>query len=328
MADIVGVVGAYPHTDALFEKTFTLSSGEAVETRPYSFVAGGAAAVAARVVRELEGFDFDFAELPVVNYLSSKEHGAKYTALPVFFTRRFVQNMLIVNQDVINEPKDLEGKRVGMIYYGHSDSTWVRGILAEHYGVDLSKITWVTAAEEQVAKAVLPPNVVHIPRTSVDQMLVNGELAAQITNPVHVQNVAVGPQIGPMWPDTAKVDEEWYAATGHLPILHTLIVKNQLLEAIPNLGEELYAAFLATRDEAVAAVEAGRSVPEEDLRRAMSSGFPTTTHANSPRPYLPADPIPYGVEANRENLETLIRMARNMHIIDWNPPLNSLFAVK
>jgi 4,5-dihydroxyphthalate decarboxylase len=322
---IVAVVGAYPHTDALLAKPVVLTNGDSVTFNGFGSVAGGAGAAFARQARQLQGFDFDVSELPVVNYLSAKEHGAAFTALPVFLTRRFVQNMLIVDREAVRSPKDLEGRRVGLLYYGHSDSTWLRGILAERYGVDLSTIKWVTETEEQVDRAVLPPNVVHIPRTSIDEMLMSGEVAARITNAPRENDTAMAGNLGPMWPDTEATDAEWYAASGILPILHTLVVKSGLLEANPDLGPELYAAFRSARDEAVGAVEAGNPLPVEDLARARGSGFPTTSSANSPRPYLPHDPIPYGLEANRHSLETLVRMAHEMHVMQASPPLEEVF---
>lgn len=325
MAEIVGVVGAYPHTDALFARPIELSGGDVAVVRPLGSVPGGAGAAFARQARQIEGFDFDFSELPVVNYLSAREHGAALVALPVFLTRRFVQNLLIVDRDVVRTPKDLEGRRVGILYYGHSDGTWLRAILAERYGVDLSTITWITETEEQVAGVELPGNVVHIPRTSVDEMLAAGEVVARITSPAFDAAPAGGRNIGPLWPDADAADADWYAERRIVPLLHTLVVRTRLLGADAAFAHDLYGAFKQARDEAVAAVLAGRDVPAGDLRRAAGSGFPTTTGERRARPYLDADPIPYGLEANRHALETLVQMAARMHVVAGGSPLDELF---
>lgn len=326
MDQIRAVVGRYPHTDRLFEKPTELSTGQQVVTRPHTDIAGGAGAAFARQVRELPGFDFDIAELPVVNYLSSKELGARYTALPVFLTRRFVQNMLIVNRDIVKEPTDLQGQRVGILYHGHTDSTWLRGILAERYGVNLSTIEWITATEEQVARAVLPDNVVHIPRTSIEEMLRNGEVVAEMTGPPRrLDRAGLGTPIGALWPDAAEVDRTWYEATGVFPILHTVVVKDDAIEAMPNLPREVYAAFLGAKNEALAALRPGGDLRSEDVGRALSSGFPTSVYPDPNRPYLDKDPIPYGLEPNRRSLEMLIRMARDMRVIDWSPRVDDIF---
>jgi 4,5-dihydroxyphthalate decarboxylase len=322
--EITGIVGAYPHTDALLAEPILLSSGEQVRLRPFGAIAGGAGAVFARQARHLRGYDFAIAELPIVNYLSSREHGAAHTALPVFLTRRFVQNLLIVDRDVVRGPRDLEGQRVGLLYYGHSDSTWLRGILAERYGVDLSRVEWITETEEQVAVG-LPDNVVHIPRTSVDEMLVNGEVVARITGPPAHSRTAARPSIGPLWPETESVEHDWYAASGIFPILHTLVVKDELLAARPNLAEELYRAFVGARHEAIAAARMSGEPSPEARQRALSSGFPLGSY-DTGRPFLPDDPSPYGLEENRQALETLVRMARDLHIIEAAPAVEELFA--
>ena len=49
----------------------------------------------------------------------------------------------------IRSPKDLEGKRVGVALYTQTAAIYIRGHLAQQYGVDLSKIHWVQGAVEQ-----------------------------------------------------------------------------------------------------------------------------------------------------------------------------------
>jgi 4,5-dihydroxyphthalate decarboxylase len=323
--EIVGIVGAYPHTEALLAAPFRLSSGEQVRLRPFGSVAGGAGAVFARQARHLRGFDFAISELPIVNYLSSREHGARHTALPVFLTRRFVHSLLVVDRDVVRGPRDLEGQRVGLLYFGHSDSTWLRAILAGRHGVDLSRVEWITETEEQVAGADLPDNVVHIPRTSLSEMLVHGEVVATMTGPVPAGTSAARPSIGPLWPEPGAADRDWYTASGIFPILHTLVVKDELLAAIPNLAQDLYAACQGAREDAVTAARAAGEPTPEARQRALSSGFPLGRF-DTERPFLPEDPSPYGLEENRQALETLVGMARDLHIIETAPAVEGLFA--
>ena len=122
---------------------------------------GGARPAMARMIRELPGLDYDICDLPLVNYISAKEHGAKFTALPVVLTRRFQHGGIWGDErQGIREPKDLEGKRVGLGYHGHTDLTWVRGIMSDVYGVDLNSITWITSDPEGVPRAKLPSECV------------------------------------------------------------------------------------------------------------------------------------------------------------------------
>ena len=114
-----------------------------------------------RMVRELE---FDVCEMALTTYLCAREHGVRFTALPIFLVRAFHHGAIVHNPEfAIQDPKGLEGKRVG-VNRGYTVTTgvWARAILQEEYGVDLSKVTWVLSGDEHVEDYVAPPNVVPI----------------------------------------------------------------------------------------------------------------------------------------------------------------------
>ena len=106
-----------------------------------------------RMVRNLE---FDVSEMALTTYLTAREHGVAFTALPIFLVRGFHHGAIRYNvRSSIREPKDLEGRRVG-VNRGYTVTTgvWARGILASEYGVDLDKVTWVLSGDEHVASYV------------------------------------------------------------------------------------------------------------------------------------------------------------------------------
>ena len=49
-------------------------------------------------------------------------------------------------------PADLNGKRVGIRSFTTTTGAWIRGILANDYGVDLDSIDWVTFEDPHVAE--------------------------------------------------------------------------------------------------------------------------------------------------------------------------------
>src|SRR6476660_4189698 len=115
-----------------------------------------------RMVRSLE---FDVSEMALTTYLTAREHGVAFTALPVFLVRGFHHGAIRYNtRSGIRGPNDLEGRRVG-VNRGYTVTTgaWARGILATEYGVDLDSITWVRSDEEHVAEFEPPPNVEDLP---------------------------------------------------------------------------------------------------------------------------------------------------------------------
>ncbi len=99
-----------------------------------------------RMVRELE---FDVCEMALTTYLCAREHGVRFTALPVFLVRAFHHAAIVHHTKfAVSDPKELEGKRVG-VNRGYTVTTgvWARAILQDEYGVDLSKITWVLSVD-------------------------------------------------------------------------------------------------------------------------------------------------------------------------------------
>src|SRR6476660_3884341 len=133
--------------------------------------------------RMVRGNEFDICEMAITTYICAKAHGKPMTAIPIFLVRAFHHGAILVNtQAGIRDPKDLEGKRVG-VNRGYTVTTgvWARSILQDEYGVDLSKITWVLSGDEHVAEYVPPANVVPIEKgKKMADMLASGELVGAI----------------------------------------------------------------------------------------------------------------------------------------------------
>ena len=104
-----------------------------------------------KMVRNLE---FDISEMAATTYLCAREHGVKFTALPIFLVRDFHHKAIRYNVNSgIKTPQDLMGRRVG-VNRGYTVTTgvWARGFLQSEHGVDLSKITWVLSGDEQCCR--------------------------------------------------------------------------------------------------------------------------------------------------------------------------------
>jgi 4,5-dihydroxyphthalate decarboxylase len=195
-----------------------------------------------RVVRELE---FDLAELAIITYLLAKAHGKPYRLLPAVLTARFQHSTLAYNPERGPlSPDKLAGKKVGMRSYSVTTATWVRGILADDYGVDLSKVNWVTFEDPHVAEFKDPPNATRMPAGKDPlQMLLAGELDAAI--------LAEPPKDGPLKPlipDPAAAAQAWKKRTGAgLQINHMVTVKNTVSDS---QAREIFAELQTSREAA------------------------------------------------------------------------------
>ena len=191
-----------------------------------------------RVVRELE---FDVAELAIVTFLLAKAYGKPYRLLPAVVTARFQHGTLAYNPERCKlSPDRLAGKKVGMRSYSVTTATWVRGILADDYGVDLSTVNWVTFEDPHVAEFRDPPNVTRVAATDLTQMLLAGEIDAAI--------LAEPPKEGPLRtliPDPAAAAEAWKKKHGAgVQINHMVTVKDTVSAA---RADEIYALLQESR---------------------------------------------------------------------------------
>ena len=66
----------------------------------------------------IQRLEFDVSEMPFTTYMLAKSFNKQLTALPIVLVRRFHHGTILCNvRSGIREPKDLEGRRVGMRAY-------------------------------------------------------------------------------------------------------------------------------------------------------------------------------------------------------------------
>jgi ABC-type nitrate/sulfonate/bicarbonate transport system substrate-binding protein len=257
-----------------------------------------------RMVRALE---FDVSEMALTTYLTAREHGVAFTALPVFLVRGFHHGAIRYNtRSGIGDPKDLEGRRVG-VNRGYTVTTgvWARGILATEYGVDLSRVTWVLSGDEHVESYVPPANVEPAPAgAELAQMLTNGEIDAVIG--VDVDH----PDVAPLITDPEEAAITALTQRGFYPINHLVVVKDEVLQRHPDVADALYDAFTIAKQRYVTQLRAGA-----ETDRVYSRVLQTTD----------ADPLPYGVEPNRAMLEQLMEYAVDQRILTRPVAIDDMF---
>ena len=263
--------------------------------------------------RMARGSEFDVSEMAMTTYLCARAAGKRFTALPVFVVRAFHHGAILYNTRLgIHHPKQLEGRMVG-VNRGYTVTTgvWARGVLQHEYGVDLSKITWVLSGDEHVAEFMPPANVVRIEEgKNLGDMLAAGEIAAAI-------GVASNhPDIAQLVPDAKSAGIAALRRDGYYPINHTVVVRDELLDAHPDLALHLFDAFAEAKRQYVARLAAGAiaepSAADQLYKRVMDA--------------TGADPLPYGVAPNRAMIEMVMQLAVEQGILARPYAMEQLFA--
>ena len=302
MTELSTALGTYGHVAPLRDGTVSPEGFE------LSFVTLDGPIIGAfrRMVRNLE---FDVCELAITTYLSAKEYRKPFTAIPIFPARAFPHRAIVVNRAAgVAGAKDLEGRRVGVRAYTVTTGVWARAVLADTYGVDLDKVTWVISDEEHVQECVLPHNVEYLPGADLSEMLETGDLAGGI-------GIYQGssPDIEPLVKDRAAAERALVTETGIYPINHTLVIKDSLIAEYPDLASSLYAAFVAAKQPFLERIAAGTETTDEERELAAR------------RAIVGPDPLPYGIEANRPTLEAIIRHAHAQKILSRAIDVEEMF---
>jgi 4,5-dihydroxyphthalate decarboxylase len=259
--------------------------------------------------RMLRHQEFDVAEMSLSSYTVSLFSEARpFIAIPVFPSRFFRHSSIYINADSgIREAKDLIGKRVGNPEYQMTAPVWIRGILADHYGVPVESVTYYTGGEEEPdrpekLKLDLPPaiRIQRIgPGQTLSRMLHDGEIDALQTARMPSSFLKGDGKVRRLFENYVAVERDYYRQTKIFPIMHTVVIRRDVYEANRWVAQSLMKAF----------IEAQRRT-YEDLQEtaALKTMLPwLTAHVEDARREMGEDFWPYGFAKNRETLRTFLR---------------------
>jgi 4,5-dihydroxyphthalate decarboxylase len=177
---------------------------------------------------------FDVSELAIVTYLMAKSFGKPMVLLPDVVVARFQHGHALYNaKRGMLKPADLNGKRVGIRSFTTTTGAWLRGILANDYGVDLNSIDWVTFEDAHVAE--FKDTTKRAPAGKpIIQMLLDGELDAVLGEK------SDHPDLKPLFADVAAEEKAWFAKHKVVPINHMVVVSRALCEKNPDAVREVH----------------------------------------------------------------------------------------
>jgi 4,5-dihydroxyphthalate decarboxylase len=274
--------------------------------------------------------EFDVSEMSLAEYVTMTAKGiSPFIALPVFPSKAFRHAFICINREAgIKEPKDLAGKRIGTPLYTQTAAIWIRGDLENIYGVDLSDVQWIQGAVEKAGTHGDPPAPSQLlkpvditPNTSdksLSQMLAEGDIDA-IMGSRMPDSVRTDPdRVAHLFPDFREEEKRYYQEHRIHPIMHTIVIRNDVYEANKWIAQSLYKAFLAAKDWAVEQMYFSGAQKYmlpwlfDDLREIDQ--------------VFGGDPWPYGIDENRPTLYAFVKYMHQQNFIPEEIPVDDLFA--
>jgi 4,5-dihydroxyphthalate decarboxylase len=269
--------------------------------------------------------EFDAAEMSLSSYLLRRSRGDDAVlAIPVYPSREFRHSCIWVRSDAgIETPGHLKGRRMGVPEYQMTAAVWIRGLLSDDYGVAPSDLDWFSGGLYQPGREEkLPISIPGVQITAIQahqtlsEMLLDGELDA-IMGPRPPSGFP-GPKVRRLFEDFKAVEQAYFRRTGVFPIMHTVVVRRELLEREPWVARSLYDAFCEAKARATAQLS-------EAVVLAVTLPW-LIAEVESTQALMGEDYWPYGLERNRAALETLVRYSCEQGLAQRAVAIEELFA--
>jgi 4,5-dihydroxyphthalate decarboxylase len=227
----------------------------------------------------------------------------------------------------IKTAKDLIGKRIASPEYQMTAPVWIRGILADHYGVPVDAQPYLFGGEEETGrfekiKLNLPENIKVSPigpDQTLSQMLYDGELDALYTARMPSTYLKGDGKVVRLFENYEEVERNYFQETGIFPIMHVVVIRRDVYEANRWIAQSLMKAFLKAKE-----------IAYHDLYEtaALKTMLPwLTAHVEDARRLIGNDWWSYGLEGNMKNLETFTRYhfeqglsPKKLHVTDLFAP--------
>ena len=271
--------------------------------------------------RQVQLHQFDVSEFSLSYLVFLRSRGAfPYIGIPVFLSRFFRHSCIYVNTKAeIKTPRDLAGKTVGVPWYPMTAAVWMRAFLQHDYGLAPEEMRWVYS--EDVFPWTPPPGL-NLARLSSDQsldrMLESGEIAALLTarQPEPFRNGS--DQVGRLFPNNRAVEEDYFRRTHLFPIMHTVIIRTEILAKYPWAAASLFRAF-----------DQAKQLCYQDLHEgdALKFALPwLIAEAERTEQIMGKDFWPYGLAANRHVVETLVKYSHEQGLAVRDLPIDEIYA--
>ena len=278
--------------------------------------------------RMIDKQEFEIAEMGSSRHIARCMSGRwPFVGLPVFPSKMFRHGYIFINRKSgIAKPTDLAGKRIGVPLYGMTAAIWIRGQLAEHYGVDLSQVKWFRGGlytaespdDNSTRGANVPVKIEFIGRDrTLDAMLAAGELDAVI-GAEKAPSFGKHPDVARLFANPRAEERDYWRKTQIHPIMHMVVIREDVYRKNPWIAASMFDAFERAKKWAMDMMRMNHA------QRVMLPWL--YDDLDEIDELFGGDPWSYGVEPNRKTLETLIRNMTDQGLLLNKVTVDQLFA--
>ncbi len=272
---------------------------------------------------------FDVTEIGLIPFISKyiNEGFRDYTLIPIFISRTFRHRNIFVHVDSgISKPEDLRGKKVGTPGYGMSANTWIRGFLLDEYGLKAKDLNWIETQKSSDGGKFKSgkyyfaddfPLTKGPPGVDESELLLSGKCDALITAITPKAFIEGNPKIKRLFSDVTATEKAYYKKTKMFPIMHVIAIRNDAIKANPNLPKEVFEMYSKAKEMAYEDMETTTSL--KVTLPWVAQEFKDT------QALMGEDFWSYGIEANRKELESVMRYVYEQGLIKRRINFEELF---
>ncbi len=239
--------------------------------------------------------EFSVAEIALVTFFQARAAGRPLVLMPaVIGAGRHQHQCLVYNAERSGPitPATLAGKRVGIRSVGQTTVTWVRGILQNDHGVDLSAVRWVSFENAHLNGFADPPGV---ERAQGDKPLLDRLYDGELDAAVIGTGLPDDPRLKPVIENPLQAARDWSLRNGAVSINHMVALDADLARERPDVVRELWRLLCE-----------GKRIAAEP----RVEGFDLT---------------PFGLEPNRASLALLLKYAEQQGLLARPLTVDELF---
>lgn len=263
---------------------------------------------------------YDIAEMSLASYLIGLDRGeTRLTAIPVFLSRSFRHNALYVRADSdITDPRQLRNRKIGLPEYQMTAAVWIRAYFRHEWDVPVEEIQWVTYRPERI---LIETPAERSASNDIYKGLLSGEvdaiMSARRPPDEYFSNTGDGPKIRRLISDVWNEERAYYNRTGIFPIMHLVSLKSETVEKYPDLPERIYNVLNDVKNNSVRHLF-------ETVKNATSIPF-LWEAAEQSSALMGKDIWPYGLEANKKQIESFIKYLQEDGLIQNEITINQIF---